>query len=235
MTNCPRTLLATALIAAGVFGCAGGQTGDEGEAGRCHEEARALALDEASPLGFSPAQVLAYAAGTHLLMLDWQPAMRVPYGPEQGRSELSLGIQTLQRARFVQRSLPDGTITLEDGGCCPDAVQLDVRVTLRTSGGALDESFDAVLEATREGAAYLSVLLKPPLTGMLAFDSRALGSEHLEDVQLDARFAPNELSGALHARFESEPSDDGPDGVVSLSIEPLAEWGSWNEAPLCGE
>lgn len=235
MTTRPRTLLAAALLAVSAVACAGGQTGDEGEDARCEEKPRSLALDEVSSLGFSAAQLLSYSAGAHSVSFEWQPSTTLPYGPERGPSELSLDIESVGSARFVQRWLSGGPVTLEGGGCCPDIVRVDVRVTLRTSGGALNEQFDAVLEATQPDAAYLSLLLKPPLTGTLAFDEQALGDAHLEDVQLDVRFAPNELSGSLNARIESEPSEPGLDGLVSLRIEPLAEWGEHGGVSFCGE
>jgi hypothetical protein len=235
MRSRSRTLLAAALLVASAACCAGGQTGDEGDAARCEQKPQQLALGEVSALGFSAARALALAEGAHAASFEWQPSTTVPYGPEAGPAELSLEVQSLGRARFVRRSWGEGSIRLDGGGCCQDAVQIDVRVTLRTSGGALNETFDTKLEATKPDVAYLSLLLKPPLTGSLAFDEQALGDAHLEDVQLDVRFAANELSGSIIARIESEPSAPGSDGVVSLTIEPLAEWGQSSGAQLCSE
>lgn len=230
-----EALLSAAILAACAVGCAGGQTGDEGEDWHCSEEARALAADEVSPLGFSAADVLAYAQGSHSTSLEWQTARSVPYGPETGVGELSIEVESLGSARFVERTAPKGAVKLIHGDCCPESVEIDVQVTLRTAGGALNETFEAVLDATERDAAYLLTLIQPPLRGALTFDSQALHSAHLEDVQLDARFGPSELSGSLHARFESEASGEDLDGAVSLSIEPLAQWGEWSSLPLCGE
>jgi hypothetical protein len=236
MTTRFRTLLAAALLAAGTTGCAGGQTGNDGDSGEvCDEKARPLTLTAVSPLGFSAADVLAHAEAAHTTSFAWQPGNPVPYGPEQGTAELLLEVHSRGRFRFVERSPHDGPSTLVGGDCCPDSVQVDVRITLRTSGGALEETFDAVLDATRADAAHVQALLKPPLNGTLTFDQRALGSQHLEDLQLDARFAPGDLSGALHARIESEPSGEGSDSSVSLSLEPLGQWGDWPATPLCSE
>jgi hypothetical protein len=237
MTNRLRPLLDAALIAAlsSLAGCAGGQTGHEGENANCKETARKLGLNEASPLGFSADEVLGFAEGAHVTSFDWQPSPDVPYGPESGVSELTLAVTSLGVQRFVTREL-DGTSMSEELGCCSDSLQLNVRIDLRTSSGALDETFDTVLEARHAGSASLSVRLGPVLRGKLAFDQQSLGTAKLEGLQLDARFAEGDFSGALHARFEETSLSDDPEGVTSLRIEQLAEWGqSAGSSSFCTE
>jgi len=239
MTTPLRTLLCTAVLLAlpSLIGCAavGGQTGEEGEGGQCKETPRALGLDETSPLGFSPRDVLGFAQGEHTAAFEWLGSPRVPYGPETGQGTLLLKVTSLGRARLVTRVPAGAAIVTEQLGCCPDSVQLDVRLVLQTEGGALNETFDAVLDAQTASSAALLVLLKPPLHGTLAFEPQALGKAVVEGIQLDARLGPADFSGMLHARFEEKSAGDDPEGSVSLTIEKLAEWGESAAAPLCIE
>ena len=238
MTTRLRALLsATLLMALPCLsaGCAaGGQTGEE-SGGHCQETSRALDLDTESPLGFSPRDVLGFAEGEHSTAFEWLPTPAVPYGPESGPGRLQLSVSSLGRARLVTREpngTSDGTELLD---CCPDSVQLDVQLTLRTEAGALDETVDAVLEAHAAGSASLLVLLSPPLRGTLTFDERALGDAVLEGVQLDVRLGPDDFSGMLHARFEETAAQNDPDASVSLSIRKLAEWGQASGPGYCVE
>jgi hypothetical protein len=205
-------------------GCAGGQTGDEGTLGRCSEQRAPLQLGEVSPLGFSAADVLSFVEGEHVTTIEWQP-IDVPYGPESGKGELTLSVENLGHARYVDRG---------DAVCCFAAVQADVRVTLRTRDGALHESFVTVLEASNPDAAWLQVLIEPPLGGSLSFDQQGLGAERFIRLELYAHFEPTQLSGSLRAGFQDESRADGADGVVGFRAPELARWGVTSSAPACG-
>jgi hypothetical protein len=215
-------LLLTAFASAP--GCAGGQTGDEGVYLQCREQQAPLELGEVSPLGFSAADVLRFVEGEHVTAIEWQP-IDFPYGPESGKAELTLSIENLGHARYVDRG---------DAQCCFAAVQVDVRVTLRTGGGALRESFVTVLEAHSADAAWLQMLVEPPLGGSLSFDQQALGTERFIRLDLYAHFEPTHFSGSLHAGFQDESRGDGRDGVVGFRAPELARWGATSSAPACG-
>lgn len=205
-------------------GCAGGQTGSEDVPGRCSEQQTPLALGEGSPLGFSAADVLSFVEGEHVATIDWQP-IDVTYGPESGRQELTLSVESLGNARYVDRG---------KSGCCFAAVQVDVRVTLRTNGGALRESFVTVLEAHGADAAWLQMLIEPPLGGSLTFDQQALGAERFIRLELYAHFEGANFSGSLRAGFQNESRGDGADGTVGFRAPELARWGPTSSAPACG-
>jgi hypothetical protein len=215
-------LLITAFASAS--GCAGGQTGSEDLPGRCPEQRTALDLEEASPLGFSAADVLSFVEGEHVTTIEWQP-LDVPYGPESGKKELTFTVENLGHARYVDRG---------KNSCCFAAVQADVRVTLRTSGGALDESVVTVLEAHSPDAAWLQLLIEPPLGGSLSFDPQALGAERFIRLELYARFEGGNFSGGLRAGFEDQSAAGDANGVVSFRAPELARWGATSSAPACG-
>jgi len=215
-------LLLTALASAS--GCAGGQTGAEGVPGPCNEQRTPLALGEASPLGFSAADVLSFAEGEHVTTIEWQP-IDVPYGPESGTKQLTLSVESLGRARYVDRG---------ESLCCFAALQVDVRVTLTTSGGALSESFVTVLQARSADAASLQTVIEPPLGGSLNFDQQALGAERFIRLELYAHFEAANVSGGLSAGFESGSGTDQQDGVVGFRSLAIASWGPMHSAPACG-
>ena len=212
-------LLLTAFASAA--GCAGGQTGSEDVPGHCPEQKTPLALGEASPLGFSAADVLSFVEGEHVATIEWQP-IDVPFGPESGKEELTLSVQNLGHARYVDRG---------QSACCFAAVQVDVRVTLQTSGGALGESFVTVLEANGADAAWLQMLIEPPLGGSLSFDQQALGAEQFIRLELYASFEAANFSGSLRAGFQN---GDGAAGTVGFRAPELARWGTPNSGPACG-
>jgi hypothetical protein len=217
------SLLLLTAFASG-SGCAGGQTGSEDVPGQCREQRTPLALSEASPLGFSAADVLSFVEGAHVATIDWQP-IDVTYGPESGSKELTLGVESLGNARYVDRG---------QSACCFAAVQVDVRVTVRTNGGALRESFVTVLEAQRADAAWLQMLIEPPLGGSLSFDQQALGAERFIRLELYAHFEAANFGGNVRAGFEDESRGDGANGVVSFRAPELARWGPTSSAPACG-
>jgi hypothetical protein len=128
-----------------------GTAGEVG--GLCDQSERPLALDEATPLGVSAAELFQWLAGAHHETLAWQD-QSASFGPEHGQSEITLEIEPLG-AHFVDRSPATqssgaglaiaeiGTV----GDPCADSLTLDVRLHLSTSGGALNETIETTLEA----------------------------------------------------------------------------------------
>jgi hypothetical protein len=223
MTRRLRQLTSLLLLTCAIGpGCAGGQTGQEDVPWACSEQRASLELGETSPLGFSAADVLSFAEGEHVTTMQWQ-AIDVPYGPESGTTQLTLSVARLGRARYVDRG---------EGACCFAAVQVDVRVTLETSGGALSESFVAVLEARSADAASLYAAVEPPLGGSLSFDEQALGAERFQRLEVYARFEATHFSGGLSAGFASGGGQ--ADSVAGFRPSVIASWGAVSAAPLCG-
>jgi hypothetical protein len=129
-----------------------------GEGGElCSESARPLSLEEGTELGFSAAQVLGWASGEHRESLLWREQGQ-SFGPEQGRSELTLTVEPLG-ARFIDRAPKQRSDGSEEGPAialaeigyesdpCADSIALDVRLGIATAGGALAESVETTLHA----------------------------------------------------------------------------------------
>jgi hypothetical protein len=121
----------------------------------CAQTESALALDAATSLGVSAAELSSWVSGTHHETLAWQD-QSASFGPEHGSSELTIEIETLG-ARWIERRPAEasggpGVLLVQTeiavlGDPCADSIALDVRLHLSTAGGALDETVDTTLEA----------------------------------------------------------------------------------------
>jgi hypothetical protein len=208
---------------------AGGQTGEESE-GRCTFAMAPLALDEESPLGFTPRAALSLAEGEHRAALRWVPTPNTPYGPESGEAEVRFTTSGAGSAQFAEVK-PDQSATE-----CRSSVRLAVTVALATSGGAFAESFPAQLVAEQAGSVELSQLLQPStLSGSFAFEPQVLEDQRFIRVQVDAWFGAGGFAGAISAGLESG-GGGGPDSSASFTAVPLACWGSVQgaNAVACG-
>lgn len=235
--RCCTVLLACAALA----GCYGGQTGGEfdGSGGRgligtptsdaaCMMQTRMLHVDEVSPLGFSANDVLAYATGTRSASLFWN-ANTAPasYGPESGQSRIELSLEYRGGAVRAQQFLPEGTggaaPTL---GCMADRLEIEVEASLVTAGGALDESFTALLAATSQMSAQLTYSFRlQALNG--SFTVNVPAGSVVDQLQLDttlngAGFQGN-LSGSVSPSSKDDPRGGAVGGPISVT---LATWPS---------
>ena len=182
-----------------------------------------LALDAASPLGFSAQDSLALASGEHTATLHWIPARQYPYGPESGDGQLQVTITSLGNARFASGEDGQGAIDLSS---CAPSVLSDVSVELDSAGGALHERLQGVLVASNEDSAALTAtLLGSHVAGSFAFDAAALGNRTLARVVLNFSFSAASFSGAFDAGIQ-QADGAGADSTVSLQNVPLACWGT---------
>jgi hypothetical protein len=186
------------------LGCAsGGQTGEETTVA-CDETRSALEAEADSPLGFGVEEVLD-AASARSAALEWL-ATNPPHTPESGTAELSVSLEPLGTAAFVQSRALDGRQTRQ----CLDHIEVDVRVTLATSGGALAETFDGKLRATEPSVAELShVFVNGNVEGTLSFDAAALAGREVRRVTFEANFGDDALSGSLSAGIEQVSGETG--------------------------
>jgi hypothetical protein len=203
------------------LGCAdGGQTGEE-TTGACHETRAALEAGEDSPLGFGPDEVLA-AESVRSATLEWL-ATDPPHSPESGTAELSMSLDPLGTAAFVRSRAADGRETYP----CADRVEVDVRVTLATGGGALAENFEGKLRASEPAVAELSHVFKDGnLDGTLSFDAASLAGRKVTRVTFDASFGDAAVSGALSAGIEQVSGE-----TVSFQELTIACFGTTDRCP----
>ena len=164
--------------------------------------ATALTASELSPLGFSVESLLTVATGSRAASLAWSavPPELSGFGPEQGTSSITIGVEASSRgARFVHWT-PRATGP-DVGGCAPDEVQIDAQVAFATAGGALSERFQAVLHATRVEAVQLTLSLPlATLNGTFTVSPRA--GVRTDALVLDATITADSTSGTLRGQLE---------------------------------
>jgi hypothetical protein len=199
MTSALLRLLrpAATLLPALALGCAGGQTGEESGEPACRETRTTLEAGEDSPLGFGAEQVLA-TASAESAPLEWL-VTDPPHGPESGMAVLSISLEPLGPAAYVQSRAPNGIEQYP----CADRVEVDVEVALATSGGALAETFDSKLRATDATVAELwHIFANGNVDGTLSFDAASLAGRKVKRVTFEASFGDGKLSGSLSAGIE---------------------------------
>jgi hypothetical protein len=174
----------------------------------CGQTLRELALDDAGPLGFSGADVLAGVVGTHTAPLFWNAdTTPLAVGPEQGESSIEISIEHSESAgggvRYVDLeptrvdAVPHGATAAP---LCEDRLEIPVFVSLSTGGGALAERFAATLVASSADSAALSyVLVAEDVSGSFAVSAPAPSSAPtvFVDVRWDDRGFRGTLSGQL--------------------------------------
>ncbi|HYO94500.1 MAG TPA: hypothetical protein VER33_08300 [Polyangiaceae bacterium] len=212
-----------------VCGCAGagGQTGTEnpvpGEGGddQCDVVSRRLTPDDASALGFSANDVLAWAVGEHTSTLLWEapPELR-ELSPEQGQQGLTLelGAATAQPS-LVHYSPKQAVASGPAVGvlCPPDQLSIPVTVRVTSGAGALDETLAVELQASHPRLASFSKRLKlSELGGSLKIVPQ--GDAVASAIQLEAAIYPGGTSGTLSGQLElgAPGTRDGVRGAMHI-------------------
>jgi hypothetical protein len=204
----------------GLVGCGvtdtGNPYGDDDTGGEatnvdgCDQIKSAIELDAQTALGFNARAVVDLVGGEHAETLLWIDSSGTPFGPESGRSELTLSVEPLGTGRFIDRSVPTNSgagpaieIAPLDG--CRDSVEIDVRLQLTTAGGALAETIDTVLEAAAPDFA----------SGRFTIDlTEVMGSFEAEPVApANSELTRSKLTGQLGF------SEYGAVGAISLQSE----------------
>jgi hypothetical protein len=207
----------------------GEETGTLDGGGFCDSKKSELgSLDAQSPLGFSAAQMLALANTTPEVEIEWPPASSmITVTPESGRSKLQIEVTARtdkprwnDRSRRVSSGGPEPTIATVGiaGPECPDQLELDVTVRLKTEGGALDESFDATLIAfTSRAARIYQQIAADKLRGMLDAVFRGDPNWELRSVQITMGFSELGSTGDLGFGFaqRQEPAAGVPTAATA--------------------
>jgi len=130
---------------------------------RCQVDARALGLDEATPIGVTASELFGWISVPHSEPLGWlspgpseSHARLDAFGPEQGSSELLLEFEPIGARLLTRLPIDEASI-----GLCPTSLGLDVNLHLSTSSGALDERVQTTLEVTQADYALLPALYLP--------------------------------------------------------------------------
>jgi hypothetical protein len=145
----------------GLVGCAGGQTGDNGDTAGgvvCESTTRPIELDEDTGLGYTAGDLLALAEGTHVVPLHYRTLLPTdePYAPVEDvpadvpDSELTIEVSYVEgsaRYRDFDSDGHEGPVA-ERPDACSDVLELDVNIHMQSADGRIDEN---VLETGLQG------------------------------------------------------------------------------------
>lgn len=204
-----------------------------GEAGgdHCDSTPEPIELDAMSPLGFSAADVVALAGGTHTETLAWlENEVASSSGSEP--TEVEVRLEFDGEARFVDREpkMNDGEDLAEGGpdiayeSTCHDRLELEATLTLRTADGALDETLPVIVWAETERLAHADFSLDADaLAGSLEVSVEAppgFEPDGPPKLGFDVRIADVGFAGSIgvQATFQSD------DAVVAGAVGPIAKW-----------
>jgi hypothetical protein len=162
------------------------------EAGRT----TAVSLTQQTELGFSASDVLEYAAGEHHEPLTWLSDPTIAVGPEDGVQDLTIVLEPRSdSARFHD---PE-TGPIGHGAACRSWLEVDVRVTLRSTARALHETFDATLVSKDVRVAHLAAQTEEPrLQGLLEATQSGMRPSMMALV---LAFSPFGVTGSLDAHW----------------------------------
>jgi hypothetical protein len=205
---------------------------------------RIASVDEATPLGFTALDVVTRLSGPRSSTLDWLEAAPseeyiLEYGPEHGRSTIELDVR-LANGPILHRYRTPLLGTAEETECDAGALEIPVEVTLRSAGQALDERFEATLEARVPYRARLTQSFAPnSLAGGLELDRISsldpARTFELGALTLDAVLWPGGSMGSLGARVDARHA------TLSKELRPppdpaeqprnIAAWPSGRDCP----
>jgi hypothetical protein len=203
----------------------GGQIGEEGTAHCEVVERTPLGRDEVSALGFSAAEVLAFAVGTFEDALVYEGG-----GSAALAVVITEGTEGTEGAGF---ELQHQELVVTGSGAaiepaCPDQVALDVAVTFTTDDGVFAEAWDGALLAMSADQAWLTRDLAGAAGSFDPRDYAPAGSDYDEvRAWLDLTVAPSGLSGSVVGQGSGVIGDpDDPDSTAYAESFDIAGFGT---------
>ncbi|GEM_PF-5274046 len=200
----------------------------------CVDSSTVMTADEVSPLGFAAAEIIATASGSHDSPIFWTAGTHdgpidIEVRPESGEGTLTVTIaHEGGEIRYVDSEPAPSDENTNDGSWaeCPDRVEIDVHVSARTGGGALDESFETTLEAKMpRHATFTYEVDLDALSGSFQVEN---GNPDIEVGQANLEVGVSEFG--IHGSLSGQLSMSG-DGWVGVGFVGYATFP--RETPFC--
>jgi hypothetical protein len=202
-----------------VSGCGwfGDLVGTEGGLDECDVQPTPMGVQEVTNLGFAASDILEFAEGTHRGPLVWyEHDPPVVVGPETGQSEIELIVTHGNRE---VRGYDTESSALD----CSN-VEIDVGLSLRSAGGALDEQLEGTLLAYEADWASLNLDIElSDLTGTLYVDGA--DPELSRHFSLETSFTPSTFWGSLSGQSQQDQDCSGDSCSGAVAVLLLADWG----------
>lgn len=164
------------LLSANLAGCStGGAPGDfSGDYEECQSSSE-VALDEVSPLGFSPDSILQFSEGEYATPVRWFSPCENPEGPcgssdcPNAMTPQAAGTETT--LRFTVERTGEEAIVKHGDSRCAQSMTIPVDVAIFTDDGLLNERFQTTLgTGTGEDSSVYAAGLVHELEGDLSKD-----------------------------------------------------------------
>lgn len=189
----------------------------------CEDTPTELAMDEASPAGFTPDSLVAVFGGT------WAETLTLAEGAGDVALTLTVGEPT--SARWVDSE----AVYPEDGNAigveCVDRVEVDAPLSFVTADGAFDEAWSAVFSSEDGLAARFGRDFEAGAIGG-SFDLAALIAEQGGvdgKLFIDGDFDAAGARGTVSAQVEGEEACSGDECSVWAANVPVGTWGETAE------
>lgn len=192
----------------------GGQSGEE-DFGCLPQGSTPVGLDEVSPLGVSPAELLAVAEGRHLAGLSWAAG---------GETELELDVDPGAAIAWVDYEYEsDGSMAIEIG--CADALEIDADLGFVTADGGFAEAFATTLQAVdATGLSWSASLGLDDVAG--SYDAAEIDQERYNDgvdLHFSGSFTEAGSSGTVDGQGMGHEGE-GDDGIAFAEAFEVASW-----------
>ncbi len=210
-------LFSLGLAAGCTNGQFGGQVGADGdggtnsEGGTCEVKSKKkMGVDETTALGFTGAQVIALAQGSHAASLTWASNQTsVELVPAAGKSTITFDVKadegTLELMDLEPKEGAGGMENaLSEDEPCKDELRFTANVHVKSDNGAFDDDFEAVFRASAARLVETSIELSPgKLEG--SFDVTVVTPENAQSIQnrLELGFLPGSVSGTISGMVEA--------------------------------
>jgi hypothetical protein len=189
----------------------------------CEDTPTELAMDEASPAGFTPDSLVAVFGGT------WAETLTLAEGAGDVALTLTVGEPT--GARWVDSE----AVYPEDGYAigveCVDRVEVDAPLSFVTADGAFDEAWSAVFSSEDGLAARFGRDFEAGAIGG-SFDLAALIAEQGGvdgKLFIDGAFDAGGARGTVNAQVEGAEDCEGDECSVWAANVPVGTWGETGE------
>lgn len=195
----------------------GGQFGEEGDGWGCTDtEEIPVNLDEVTVLGFTAGDILDLAQGSHDTTLVWADNTTTP---------LNLTVANPTNARVILYTFDAGDGGMEPDLACPNALVIDIDLSVSTDDGALAEAWSTELIQWEGGAPAVFVSLDE-LHGSLNIGDWTTEAFDSVTADLNATFDETGPSGDISGQGEMSFEDDSDsDSTVSVTRFEIAVFG----------
>lgn len=186
----------------------------------CEEIVTVLGMDEVSALGFSGADLVALAEGTHVETLRWSE--------DGATTELTLEVAiTATEVRYVDAEpvYPEEGDVPAIGIECPDSLEVDATLGFTTADGAFAESFATEIASYEGEQAFTWITVDPEeLEGTWTYTLMDPSEYDELSLFVDMAFDADGSTGVVYAQASGAEECDDDECTAWATQDEVATW-----------